>query len=301
MISINSLSKSFRGLSGRRVAALTDLSLEVQEGEVFGFLGPNGAGKSTTIKLLLNLIRADQGHATIAGENVSDPKVRRLVGFLPENPYFYDYLTADELLHFGGKVSGMTSAEIQDRSDYLLNKVLLSDVRRRQLRTYSKGMVQRAGLALSLIHDPKVVILDEPMSGLDPLGRQMVFDLMMNLRSRGKTILFCSHVLSDVERLCDEVIIMHGGEVRRHLSREDIFLAQKGVEILVEHSSHNEQALKTADYQIKIFPEHLCLYVEAHKLNNALQLLHSKSITIVNVQSSAVTLESIFYDVVASP
>lgn len=215
MITFAGISKTFKeGIGGRRVQALQDLSLEIAAGEVFGFLGPNGAGKSTAIKILINLIFPDAGRASIAEKDCGSKDARRLVGFLPENPYFYDYLTAEELLWFGGRASGMGKAEIKLRTDLLLSKVNLLQARKRALRTYSKGMVQRAGLALALIHDPQVVILDEPMSGLDPLGRKMVGDIILELKDAGKTVFFSSHILSDVERFCDRVGIIVGGRLR---------------------------------------------------------------------------------------
>jgi ABC-2 type transport system ATP-binding protein len=194
--------------------ALEDLDLEVREGEVFGFLGPNGAGKSTAIKILINLIYPDKGRASIMGKDVRDRETRRHVGYLPENPYFYDYLTAEEMLWFGGRASGLSSPDVKKRTDELLHKVNLSGARKRPLRSYSKGMVQRAGLALALIHDPDVAILDEPMSGLDPIGRKMVGDLIIELKRQGKTIFFSSHILTDIERLCDRVGIIIGGKLR---------------------------------------------------------------------------------------
>lgn len=244
MIKIEGISKTFKaGLRGKRVRALEDLTLEVHMGEVFGFLGPNGAGKSTAIKTLINLIRPDSGAVTIMGRDVSDPETRRTVGYLPENPYFYDYLTAEELLWFGGRASGLGAGTIRERSDRLLTQVDLQSARKRPLRTYSKGMVQRAGLALALIHDPRVVILDEPMSGLDPLGRKMVADLILDLKAQGKTVFFSSHILNDIEKLCDRVGIIAGGRLRLagsldkllpgQGSLEEIFLrevAQAGVE-----------------------------------------------------------------------
>ena len=216
VIKFEGVSKRFKeGITSRLVTALDDLTLEVSAGEVFGFLGPNGAGKSTSIKILINLIYPDSGRALIGGQDVGNKDVRKLVGFLPENPYFYDYLTAEELLRFGGQASGMDSSAINQRTDLLLNKVNLDKVRKRPLRTYSKGMVQRAGLALALIHDPQVVILDEPMSGLDPLGRKMVGDIIIELKQAGKTVFFSSHILSDVERFCDRAGIIVGGKLRR--------------------------------------------------------------------------------------
>jgi ABC-2 type transport system ATP-binding protein len=215
MIKIEGISKEFKeGIGAKKVKAVEDLSLDIHKGEVFGFLGPNGAGKSTTIKILINLIYPDKGECRINGKDVRERETRRHVGYLPENPFFYDYLTAEELLWFGGKASGLSSAAIKERTDELLNKVNLQSARKRQLRTYSKGMVQRAGLALALVHDPEVAIFDEPMSGLDPLGRKMVGDLIMELKGQGKTVFFSSHILSDIERFCDRVGIIVGGRLR---------------------------------------------------------------------------------------
>lgn len=215
MIKIDGISKEFKeGIFAKRIKALDDLTLEVRKGEVFGFLGPNGAGKSTAIKILLNLIRPDKGKASVMDKDVNDREVRRHIGYLPENPYFYDYLTAEELLWFGGKSTGLSSMVIKQRTDELLQKVNLQAARKRQLRTYSKGMVQRAGLALSLIHDPDIAVLDEPMSGLDPIGRKMVGDMILELKARGKTVFFSSHILTDIERFCDRVGIIVGGRLR---------------------------------------------------------------------------------------
>jgi len=237
MITFERISKGFKGdIGAPRVQALRDVSFSVPSGEVFGFLGPNGAGKSTTIKILINLIRPDEGYAKILDLNVANSKVRKKVGFLPENPYFYDYLTARELLWFGGKAAGLDKQTIAQNSVELLGQVGLERAVNRQLRTYSKGMVQRAGLALALIHDPEVVILDEPMSGLDPIGRKMVGDLIIDLKNRGKTVFFSSHILNDVERFCDRVAIISDGCLRkigplkdllsRGESLEDVFLRE---------------------------------------------------------------------------
>jgi ABC-2 type transport system ATP-binding protein len=237
MIHFDGVSKQYReGFFGARVQALTDLNLQVAPGEVFGFLGPNGAGKSTAIKTLINLIFPDSGRAYILGCDVRDREVRRQVGYLPENPYFYDYLTARELLWFGGKASEMAGKEITERTEQILEQVGLSFAADRKLRTYSKGMVQRAGLALALIHDPQVVILDEPMSGLDPVGRKIVGDQILELKNRGRTVFFSSHILTDVERFCDRVGIIVGGRLtltgslpdllKGGQSLEEIFLAE---------------------------------------------------------------------------
>lgn len=245
MINIIDVSKVFNeGIALKRVQALNQLSLQINGGEVFGFLGPNGAGKSTTIKILLNLIYPDTGQATIRGINVANKDVRRCIGFLPENPYFYDHLTAEELLWFGGKASGMSKSDITLRTELLLDKVMLLGARKRPLRTYSKGMMQRAGLALALIHNPDVVILDEPMSGLDPIGRKIVGDMIIELKNDGKTVFFSSHILSDVERFCDRVGIIVGGKlcfvehvkniIEAGNSLEDIFIREVGFAGLAE-------------------------------------------------------------------
>lgn len=215
MIEFHEISKTYKeSLSRKSVRALEGLSLQIHDGEVFGFLGPNGAGKSTAIKVLINLIRPSSGNASILGHDVGNRKVRHSVGYLPENPYFYDHLTAEELLWFGGRANGMEATLIRRRSSELLDRVNLLDSRKRPLRSYSKGMVQRAGLAFALIHDPQVVILDEPMSGLDPIGRRLVVDLIQELRAQGKTIFFSSHILNDVERLCDRASILVNGRLR---------------------------------------------------------------------------------------
>ena len=240
MIIFEQVSKAFKGDIGvARVQALRDVSFSVPSGEVFGFLGPNGAGKSTTIKILINLIRPDEGSASILGLDVARKEVRKKVGFLPENPYFYDHLTAHELLWFGGKSAGLDKQTIDQNTAELLARVDLEQAANRQLRTYSKGMVQRAGLALALIHDPEVVILDEPMSGLDPLGRKMVGDLIIDLKNQGKTVFFSSHILNDVERFCDRVAIIAGGRLLKTEplqtllaggeSLEDVFLREVGM------------------------------------------------------------------------
>lgn len=231
MITIKGIAKEFKeGITGKKVKALEALDLEIMRGEVFGFLGPNGAGKSTTIKILMNLIYSDTGQAEIGGIDVREPKARKLVGYLPENPYFYDYLTTEELLWFGGRASGMNTSRIRERTDLLVKKVDLQNARTRPLRSYSKGMLQRAGLALALIHDPDVVILDEPMSGLDPIGRKMVGDLLVELKGQGKTVFFSSHILNDIERFSDRAGIIIRGKLRRVDTLDNLLAGNKTLE-----------------------------------------------------------------------
>ena len=197
----------------RPYRALDGLTLEVSPGEVFGFLGPNGAGKTTTLKLLMQLIFPTAGRAFILGRPVGDLSVRRRIGYLPENPYFYDYLTAEELLTYFASLFDLTGADRRARVSSLLDEVGIGGERRLHLRKFSKGMVQRVGIAQALVNDPEVVFLDEPMSGLDPLGRRDIRELILRLRERGKTVFFSSHILSDAEALCSRVAILAGGRL----------------------------------------------------------------------------------------
>ncbi len=197
----------------RPYRALDHLTMAVEPGEVFGFLGPNGAGKTTTLKLLMQLIYPTSGGARILGRPVGDLEMRRRIGYLPENPYFYDYLTAEELLAYFASLFGLSSSDARARASRLLDEVGLGPERRLQLRRFSKGMVQRVGIAQALLNRPELVILDEPMSGLDPLGRRDVRALILRLRDQGTTVFFSSHVLSDAESLCSRVAILARGRL----------------------------------------------------------------------------------------
>jgi ABC-2 type transport system ATP-binding protein len=197
----------------RPYRALDRLSMQVAPGEVFGFLGPNGAGKTTTLKLLMQLIYPTSGRAEILGRPVGDVAVRHRIGFLPENPYFYDYLTAEELLTYFAQLLDVPAAGRKARVSALLDRVGIGRERRFQLRKFSKGMIQRVGIAQALLNDPEVVFLDEPMSGLDPLGRRDVRSLILELRDQGRTVFFSSHILADAEALCSRVAIVAGGRL----------------------------------------------------------------------------------------
>jgi len=204
---------------------LRGLSFSVRQGEIVGFLGPNGAGKTTTLKILIGLIRPTSGSVKLLGAPAGDVETHRRIGYLPESPYFYDYLTAEEFLRFYGRLAGMSGESLTHRVTLLLEMVGLKDARTKQLRKFSKGMLQRIGLAQALIHDPELVLLDEPMSGLDPIGRKEVRDLILQLRDQGKTVLFSSHIIPDVEMICDRVTVVVKGEL----------LAAGRVEDLVGH------------------------------------------------------------------
>lgn len=214
-VEISHLTKTFRGKRGTRVNALQDLSLDIEKGEVFGFLGPNGAGKSTTIKALMGLITPTSGEARIFGRRSSEPQSRLSVGYLPENPAFYEYLSAEEYLALVGTIYKMDVSRLRHSSESVLRRLDLWEARKRPMRGYSKGMVQRVGLAQVLLHDPQVCILDEPMSGLDPLGRALVKELILELKEEGKSIFFSTHITSDVEEVCDRVGVIVQGRLQR--------------------------------------------------------------------------------------
>ena len=219
----------------KKRAALEGLTMQVESSEVFGFLGPNGAGKSTTIKLLMGLIFATAGTARILGKSIDDISMHRDIGYLPEQPYFYDYLTAAELLDYFARFHDIPSAERQKRVQEVLQKVGLEKAGKIQLRKYSKGMLQRVGLGQAILHDPKLLILDEPMSGLDPVGRREVRDVILELKHAGKTIMFSTHILSDAEMLCDRVGVIVGGKLRGVGAPEEIVgVKAHGMEILFE-------------------------------------------------------------------
>src|SRR6185369_9462400 len=213
-IEISNLSKTYKGKKFSSVEALKNLDLTVADGEIFGLLGPNGAGKSTTIKTLVGLIPPTSGSASVMGVDISSHESRRRVGYLPENPSFYDFLTAEEYLAFVGKVFNLPESRLREQIDKVLKQLELWDARKRPMRGYSKGMVQRVGLAQVLIHDPDVYILDEPMSGLDPVGRALVKDIILELKSRGKCVFFSTHITADVETVCDRVGIILNGELK---------------------------------------------------------------------------------------
>jgi ABC-2 type transport system ATP-binding protein len=219
----------------RPYRALEALTLAVEPGEVFGFLGPNGAGKTTTLKLLMQLVYPTSGTASILGRPLGDIEMKRRIGYLPENPYFYDYLTADELLSYFAGLFGYKGTERAARVSRLLDEVGLGAERRLQLRKFSKGMIQRVGLAQALINDPEVIFLDEPMSGLDPLGRRDVRALILRLRDEGRTVFFSSHILSDAETLCSRIAIVAKGRLMASGTLADLVTAQlKGWEIILD-------------------------------------------------------------------
>jgi len=233
-IRVEGLHKVFPvGFRRRKVYAVRGIAFEVPPGAIFGFLGPNGAGKTTTIKMLTGLIRPSAGRLSIFGRDVEDLSVRQRVGYLPEQPYFYDYLTPAELLDHFGRLFGLPAATRRARTRQLLERVGLGSASGRTLRKFSKGMLQRVGVAQALVNDPDLVILDEPLSGLDPIGRKEIMDLVFELKQRGKTVFFSSHILSDIERICDRVVIIREGLIVAHGALSDL-LTREGLLVEVE-------------------------------------------------------------------
>lgn len=229
VIEIDALTKDYEVgfLKKTRVRALDHLTLKVGRGEIFGFLGPNGAGKTTTLKLLTRLIYPTEGTARILGQPIDDVATRSRIGYLPENPYFYDYLSGRELLEYTAALFGIPKQKARSRADELLDLVGLErDRANRQLRKYSKGMLQRIGIAQALVNDPEIVFMDEPMSGLDPIGRREIRDLLLSLRDKNKTVFFSSHILSDVEALCDRAAILSRGKLLRSGTVQELAGAQ---------------------------------------------------------------------------
>ncbi len=281
----------------RPVRALHDLSLQVGMGESFGFLGPNGAGKTTTLKILMRLIYPTVGTARILGAPLDDMQMRARIGYLPEQPYFYDYLTARELLVYCAKIFGLNKADTLQRTDELLKRVGLFEAADKQLRKYSKGMLQRAGLAQALINDPDVLFLDEPMSGLDPLGRREVRDLIANLRDQGKTVFFSSHVLSDVEALCDRVAIMNNGCLIESGKLSDI-LKSRTNELEAIVTGVNEAALQemqTFAMQITPAPEGAHVRLSSDKeIERVLSIVHRAGGRLVSINPVRESLEDLF-------
>jgi ABC-2 type transport system ATP-binding protein len=288
------------GLFKKKVRAIEDLSFKIIEGEIFGLIGPNGAGKSTTIRLLLGLIRPDSGAIHFRGKPLPLTPIQREIGYLPENPYLYDHLTLNELLTFSGRASGLTSQTTGRRGNELMEKLKLGDARKRPLRTFSKGMLQRAGICFALLHDPTVVILDEPMSGLDPVGRRMVFDLVMELKNQGKTVFFCSHILSDVERLCDRIGVMVGGQLVKEYEKKEFWQGDESTVHLVVSPLSESQRRGIAAIATGIAEERAGNVVSLRPscLRHATEYFAEAGIEIRASRTERFSLEEIFMQVV---
>ena len=285
------------------VTVVRDLNLTVNREEVFGFLGPNGSGKTTTMKMLLGLTQPTKGKVELLGRPASEVNIRQQIGFLPEAPYFYTYLTAEEVLLFYGRLAGLSGHGLDRRVEELLEMVGLMEARHRQLGKFSKGMLQRVGLAQALIHDPTLVILDEPMSGLDPIGRKEVRDLIMHLRKQGKTVFFSTHIIPDVEMLCDRVGIIAGGRL----------LASGRVDELVEGRTKTVEVVCDGLQEGNLMPlnglassivrqnrQHLITLSEPERLEELLAAIKTRGGKLVSVIPHKGSLEELFLNSISS-
>ncbi len=273
---------------------LRPLHLAIEEGEVFGFLGPNGAGKTTTLKLLMGLIFPTAGTARILGMEIDDPKMKAQIGFLPEQPYFYDYLTARELLEYYGQLSGVDPKQLSRKVSEVLQRVGLPDVGGMQLRKFSKGMLQRVGIAQAILHEPKVLFFDEPMSGLDPMGRREVRDLMEQLKHEGKTIFFSTHILSDAEALCDRVAIIHQGELRGVGAVVDLTSSIHGRVELVWHGTAVPSSLRALGAECYITGNTVRAVLSEANQDAALEALRRERLRLISVTPVRTSLEDYF-------
>ncbi len=284
----------------RHRPALRGLDLRVERGEIFGCLGPNGSGKTTTLKLLMGLIHPDAGRATILGQPLASQAWRARVGYLPEHPYFYDYLTAEEYLDYAGRLFGLDAPTRRTRRERLLAQVGLARSARVPLRRYSKGMLQRLGLAQALVNDPELVLLDEPMSGLDPIGRRLVRDLILDLRQQGKTVFFSTHILSDAETLCDRVAVLREGSLlKAGLLSEILDLDVAHVEVLLTGLA--QQALPAGLGAAERLGERLRLRLPESQLSAALEAARAGGGRVLSVQPVRQSLEDFFFRELGTP
>jgi ABC-2 type transport system ATP-binding protein len=301
IIEIANLSKDYEVGFWRKkkVRALDDLSLTVEAGQIFGFLGGNGAGKTTTIKILMSLLFPTSGSAKILGCDISDVKMHRSIGYCPENPYFYDYLTARELMNYFGELFGLDVAERKRRTEDLLNKVGLAEKDwDKQLRKFSKGMLQRVGLAQALVNSPEIVFLDEPMSGLDPMGRREIREMIAGLREIGTTVFMSTHILSDVEALCDEVAILRGGKLAATGKLHDL-LASGGEAISFEVNATglSAEALGSVVGRVTEKASGLSIEVNSEKeIDAAIQSIRAAGGKLLSVQPIKQSLEELFVE-----
>jgi ABC-2 type transport system ATP-binding protein len=298
VLRVTSLAKSFnKPFSGRLVQALHGVSLEVRRGEIFGFLGPNGAGKTTTIKMLMGFIVPTAGTMEILGVRAPSPEVMARVGFLPENPYVYPYLSPREFVTMCGRLSGLHGSSLHSRVVHVLQRVGIAYAMDRSVRALSKGMLQRVGLAAALVHDPELLVLDEPMSGLDPVGRKEVRDLIVEEKHGGRTVFFSSHILSDVEMLCDRVCILRQGEVVVSGSlRELLGVSKRRTEVTIGGASDAlREALAPLAHDTRVVGDLLVMEVDGDaQVRAVVERAFAEGARLESVAAKRETLEDLF-------
>jgi ABC-2 type transport system ATP-binding protein len=276
--------------------ALQPLHLSVTEGEIFGFLGPNGAGKTTTLKMLMGLVFPTGGSAKILGHDWTDAEVKAQIGFLPEQPYFYDYLTAHELLNYYAQLSGVPAKERKRRIDEVLVRVGLTEVQGVQLRKFSKGMLQRVGIAQAILHDPKLVFFDEPMSGLDPVGRREVRDLMAQLKQDGKTVFFSTHILSDAEALCDRVAVINRGELRGVGAIHELTETVQGKVEVIWQGSQVPASMKALGAECMVSGDTVRATVAENQQDAMIDALRRERLRLISITPLRTSLEQYFVE-----
>jgi ABC-2 type transport system ATP-binding protein len=301
-IEINGLTKTYTVgfLRKKERQALNPFQLAVEDGEIFGYLGPNGAGKTTTLKILMGLIFPTAGSAKILDYHMWDPRVKAQIGFLPEQPYFYDYLTAGELLDYLGQLSGVPARDRKRKIDEMLSRVGISDAKNLQLRKFSKGMLQRVGIAQAILHDPKIIFLDEPMSGLDPIGRREVIDLIRGLKDEGKTVFFSTHILPDAEALCDRVAVLHQGMLRGVGVVADLVSSLQGKTELIWQGAAALGAMKALGAECRPSGEVIRGIISEAKLDAAIDILRRSDGRLISVNPIRATLEEYFVERIGS-
>ena len=299
MLKVENLVKDFKsGFLGKKIRVLHDVNFEVSKGEIFGFVGPNGAGKTTTFKCILNLVSTTSGNIQIDKISNKDVSTKSKLGYLPESPYFYDYLTGEELLYYMGRLHGVDTDTLRKRIDVLLHKVNMSYAKKIQLRKYSKGMLQRIGIAQALINDPEFLILDEPMSGLDPMGRREIKDIILDKKKRGKTVLLSSHILSDVESLCDRVGVILNGVVVKIGILADLFKEiDTDYEMFLDCDiEYIKQKIDVNNLMIESRAGFIVLRFEENRKNELINSVLDENIEIISIYPLRKSLEGIFVE-----
>lgn len=304
IISTKNLSKEFaaKNFSNEKILALNNFSFEVEKGEIFGILGPNGAGKTTLIKILLGITHRTKGEIKIFDKEISDESYKIKIGYLPENHKFPNYLTGEQVLIYFGKLSGLSNTEVRKKTDEYLKLVDMDKWRKTKIKKYSKGMMQRLGLAQSMLNNPELIFLDEPTDGVDPIGRKEIRDVLNNLKDQGKTIFLNSHLLSEVELVCDRVAILNKGTLVKSGKVEDITAVSNDYKFITSDIEESVFNALLSDYQAKISSKNEFVYntLNTEDMNKVIDFLRSKNILIHSIEREKDTLENMFINLIES-
>lgn len=304
IISTKNLSKEFaaKNFSKEKILALNNFSFEVEKGEIFGILGPNGAGKTTLIKILLGITHRTKGEIKIFDKEISDESYKIKIGYLPENHKFPNYLTGEQVLIYFGKLSGLSNNEVRKKTDEYLKLVDMDKWRKTKIKKYSKGMMQRLGLAQSMLNNPELIFLDEPTDGVDPIGRKEIRDVLNNLKDQGKTIFLNSHLLSEVELVCDRVAILNKGTLVKSGKVEEITAVSNDYKFITSDIEESVFNLLLSEYQARISSKNEFVYntLNTEDMNKVIDFLRSKNILIHSIEREKDTLENMFINLIES-